>query len=156
MKYIMNNNTSTNVSLAYTKQDLKWDKRISLGVLGYFLFQAAVISLRSTFLIEARSLSVFFGVLIIFFYLIGIKEVFKRSKKLLLLSYAIAIFFYSISVLMAVSRGEPINMLISNFAINTFAWWLPVGIWSCSLKNLKVLYLVLLKGGIIISLLYLL
>lgn len=135
----------------YTREENKWDKKISWGVAAYFFFHALLTTFRISTGIESRLPSFLSGALIIGFLLIGIREVIRRSSEILVISYVIGFAVYTISFLMAISRQEQITPILRWSAFPTFVWWIPVGVWAYSVKSSEVLYNCLLKISIPIS-----
>lgn len=142
------------MSLDNEKLILKEDQKISSFVAFYFIASAANATMKVTLPISEdiySLVSLLWGVLILFFMLKALSPVLKRSSTLLRKSYIIFAILYLISMAMWMSRGEPIMDLFRATGFLTFAWWIPVGVYSASVVNKEVLYKVLLKASYIIS-----
>ena len=140
----MNNNTLTYF----------YDKRISFFVVFYFIASAANATMKTVLPIPESLwsvISVLWGGLIVFYLLRALKPVWKRSAKILMISYAIFGIAYFISAWKCFSRGEPFGQILRATAFLTFAWWIPVGVSVCSVKDKSVLYQMYLKASFWIS-----
>lgn len=136
------------------KQIIKEDYQISTFVAFYFFASAANATMKVTLPIsEGMSgvVSLFWGMLILLFMFRALKPVLRRSSAILRKSYGIFAVLYCISIAMWASRGEPIGQLFRATGFLTFAWWIPVGVYSCSVIHKDILYKVLLKVSYIIS-----
>ena len=132
----------------------KGDRKISIAIVTYFVANAGNLATKTILPIPESMwgmVSILFGMLILFSFAACIGEVYRRNKKLLLKSYALFAFLYVISIVLATFRGEPINLIISGSAFLTFAWWIPLGVFACSIRDLSVLYNIAIKGSFIIS-----
>lgn len=96
-------------------------------------------------------LSIFWGLLIMLFLLRAFSAVMKRSMEIFLKSYLFFAVLYGVSMAMWASRSEPIGDLFKATGFLTFVWWIPIGVYSCSVVNKEVLYKVLLKASYLIS-----
>lgn len=134
--------------------EIKTDKKIAFASFYYFLASA----INSTIKVVipgvsayAGMISAITGVSILFFFAIGLPTVWKRSKSILIKSYIIFGILYFISIALSILRGDPIDLILSGSAFLTFAWWIPVGVYACSVSDPKVLYDVFLKGSYYLS-----
>lgn len=91
------------------------------------------------------------GVGILSFYYANSKEMLKRSSLIFLHSIVLFVFLYLISALMIIWRGEPIIGMISGSAMLNFMWWIPSGVFACSVYNKEILYKIWVKASYIIS-----
>lgn len=139
---------------AMKNYEVKTDKKIAFAAFYYFLASA----INSTIKVVIPSatayggiISAMAGVSIFFFFAMGLPAVWRRSKRVLIKSYIIFGVLYFISIALSIFRGDPINLIISGSAFLTFAWWIPVGVYSCSVSDPKVLYEVFLKGSYYLS-----
>lgn len=133
---------------------LKDDQKISIFVASYFIASAANATMKVTLPISESIysfVSLFWGVLILFFMFKAVSPVLRRSSVLMLKSYIIFAILYIISMAMWMIRGEPVVDLFRATGFLTFAWWIPVGVYSASVINKDILYKVLLKASYIIS-----
>lgn len=133
---------------------LKNDQKISFFVAFYFIASAANATMKVTLPIAESMyslVSLFWGILIVFFMLKALNPVLRRSSAILRKSYIIFAILYIISIVMWMYRGEPVWSLFMSTGFLTFAWWIPVGVYSASVVNKDVLYNVLLKASYIIS-----
>ena len=140
----MNNNTLT----------YYYDKRISFFVCFYFIASAANATMKVVLPIPESLwgvVSALWGGLIIFYMLRAVKPVWKRSAKILMVSYAVFGIAYFISAWECFSRGEPVGQILRATAFLTFAWWIPIGVSVCSVKDKSVLYQTYLKASLWIS-----
>lgn len=133
----------------------KWDKRISFYIIFYFIISSLNSVIKLTIPIAESSwstVSVIGGILIISVMLYSVKQVYRRSKKTIILSILFFSVIYISSILLSVIRNEPIDLILKGTAFLTFAWWIPIGIYAYSVFNKKILYEALLYGSYIISL----
>lgn len=138
----------------YNILEAKKDKRISFAVAFYFIASAANATMKVTLPIPEsayRSVSMLWGVFIVFFMLRALRPVLNRSRRILLRSYVLFAALYLVSGIMWISRGEPAMELFMRTGFLTFIWWIPIGVFACSVIDKKVLYDVLLRASYIIS-----
>lgn len=138
--------------------ELKRDHKISFFVAFYFIASAANATMKVTLPLPSgimNSLSLLWGVLILFFLFRAIGAVYKRSNSILLYSYLVFAFLYGISVCMWMSRDEPVVELFRATGFLTFAWWIPIGVSVCSVQDKSVLYNTCLKASYLISIILL-
>lgn len=142
------------MSLDNEKLVFKNDYKISFFVAFYFVASAANATMKVTLPISdsiSGLVSLFWGVLILFFLLKALRPVLKRSSSIFRKSYITFGILYLISIVMWAMRGEPVLIIFRDTGFLTFAWWIPVGVYACSVVNKEVLYKVLLKASYIIS-----
>ena len=139
-------------------REARWDKRISFYVIYYFIASALNATIKHAFVIQGslhNAISVLIGLSMVFFMLVPIREVWRRSAKLLIGVIIIFVVVYLISICLVLARKETLSLLLRNTAFLTFAWWIPVGVYACSVKNKEILYKTCLKGSLVISILML-
>lgn len=134
------------------------DKTLSFSIFLFFFIQSFNGSIKLLFDIpdnyHSLVTNLFGGIYILYFIIKVLPIVYKKSIKTLLTSYLIFAFLYSISILLVTLRGEKIDWLISQNAIWTFAFWIPVGVSAFSIINYKTLYEVLLKYSYILTFIF--
>ena len=131
-----------------------WDRRISYAAGFYFIASVANATLKTILPIPDvywSRLSAFWGVLIILSFVSCIKEVYRRNARLLIMSYAVFITVYLISIIQSLARSEPTQLILTGSALLTLAWWIPVGVYCSTVKNYSILYDALLKCSYVIS-----
>ena len=136
-----------------------WDNRISIAVVFYFIASCANATTKTILGIPESMwgvLSMLWGVLIIYNFAFCFNEVYRRSKKILTSSFAIFIVIYSFSAVLCSIRGEGLHLMLRESAFLTFAWWIPVGVYACSVVDKEVLYRMFVKASYLISILALL
>lgn len=132
------------LQLSYTD---KWDKRISWAIMWSFTAPTINWIIKTSFVISGglwSLVSLITGASILLAWLLCLKEILRRSGKLLLISYAIFILLYTWSILLCTLREEGINLVIES-AIMTFLKYLPVGVYIVSVYNKKILYDTIIK-----------
>lgn len=131
-----------------------WDYRLSWTSAVFFIGSVANASLKSVLPIPDSLwgiISILVGVGIIVTYWVNSKEMLRRSSSILWRSFFVFTVLYMISVILMSSRGESLKTMISGNAILTFAWWIPTGVYACSVNNKEILYKVWVKAAYIIS-----
>ena len=134
--------------------DLENDKKISLFVVFYFIASAANATMKVTLPISgvmSGRLSLIWGGLILFFMFRAFLPVYHRSSKILIGSYSIFVFAYLVSIAMCIDRAEPISVILKSSAFLTLVWWIPIGVYSCSVKDKAILYRYFVTASYIIS-----
>ena len=132
------------LQLSYTD---KWDKRISWAIMWSFTAPTINWIIKTSFVISGglwSLVSLITGASILLAWLLCLKEILRRSGKLLLISYAIFILLYTWSILLCTLREEGINLVIES-ARMTFLQYLPVGVYIVSVYNKKILYDTIIK-----------
>lgn len=130
------------------------DERVSQFVGAFFISSTANMTMKTILPIpeEMWSLvSLMWGLFIVFFMLRGIGTVFSRSKSLIVKSLVIFFILFVWSYALITLRGEPAKVLIRDIGIPALVFWLPVGIYVCSVKRMEILYHILLKTSYIIT-----
>jgi len=134
-------------------REIYWDKRISFYVVFYFIASVANATIKTVLNIYSSYISMIFGALIVLTMLISINEVWRRSSKILVRSLLIFLVLYIISFLLVTLRGESFNVTLRHNVLLTYAWWIPIGLYAYSVKNIEILYKTYLKGSLLISVL---
>lgn len=120
----------------------EWDYRISMGCVLYYLMSVLNSTVKIIFPNSGivSILSLLTGGVILLGYLQCFPFVVRRSSKVLSLSYFCFIIIYALSYFLIILRDEPVDVMLKGSAFVTFAWWIPLGVFAASIKNLKVLY----------------
>lgn len=134
----------------------KDDIVLSRGVAAYFLFVTLNSAIKNIFRIQVdNSFAGFITIACIgamlFYIFHGMRYVYKRIPTLTKQIYFLFIFIYLFSAFLSILRNEPLNLLLFGTAPNTFIFFLPVGLCACSIRNIEVLYNLLLKWSFIAS-----
>lgn len=132
----------------------KWDKKISFYVIFYFIASSCNMAIKNILPIPDALwglLSMAWGAAILFFMFRAIKEVMRRNSRLLMMSYAGFGALYLLSFTLTILRGDPINTILRDSLFLNFAWWIPVGVFACSVYDKRVLMDTMYKGSFIIS-----
>lgn len=133
--------------------DIK-DVKVSWFVGAYFISSVANMTTKTIMPIPESMwgmVSLLWGLFIVFFMLRGIGTVFSRSKSLIVKSLVIFFILFVWSYALITLRGEPATVLIRDIGIPALVFWLPVGIYVCSVKRMEILYHILLKTSYIIT-----
>ena len=132
----------------------KWDKKISFYLIFYFIASSCNMAIKNIFPIPESLwgiLSMLWGFGILFFMFKSLKEVLRRNAQLLYNSYLLFGVIYIISIVLTTVRGESIQTLLRDSLFLNFAWWIPVGVFACSVKDKNVLKETMFRGSFIIS-----
>lgn len=132
-----------------------WDTRLSWASTAFFIGSCANASLKTILPIPDSLwgvLSALVGIGIISVYIMCFKEMYRRSSKCLRMTILLFLTIYIYSSLLCFFRGEPIDQLVMGNAFLTFVWWIPVGIYACSVFDKGILYSIWVKASYIISL----
>lgn len=126
-----------------------WDFRISAGCVIYFLMSVLNATIKTVLPDSGivTILSLLTGIVIMVGFIQCLPAVFKRNQKLLLSSYFLFVFVYGISYLLISLRGENTDVMLKGSALLTFAFWIPLGVFSTSVYNKSILYNVFLKAS---------
>lgn len=125
----------------------KWDYRISWAVMFSFIANATNYVIKSVLPISQGLwgiISLVIGVSIVLVWLSCLREVYKRSSKLLVYSVAFFLFLFFFSCLSCVTRGEPTDIVVETF-IQILLFYLPSGIYVVSVFDKQILYKTMLK-----------
>lgn len=134
----------------------KRDRELSLYIYVYFFATILNIVIKNSLPLPENlwgGLSMFFGVLIMFFLLNNIKTILKRQSALFFGSYAFFILIITFSIVLATLRGESFDFILSYNAFNVLFFWVPIGVAASSIENKEVLYDTFVKGSYVLSLL---
>lgn len=142
----------TKRTISLSLEDKK-DEKVSWYVGAYFISSAANMTMKTVLPIPQDLwglVSLFWGVVILFFMLRGGSVVLKRSKGLISKSLLAFLLIFAWSYMLITFRGEPTKVLTNEIAIPTLMFWLPVGIYACSVRNMEILYHVMVKTSFVI------
>lgn len=138
-------------SLKYLYPDLSdyWDARISIGCALYYIFSALNATVKVVLPDSSivPYLSAICGVVIVIGLVQSLFRVLNRRGGLLFRSMALFGIVYFISFILISFRGEPCDVMIRGNLFITYSWWIPLGVWAASVRNLNVFYDVMLKGS---------
>ncbi len=132
-----------------------WDKRLSIATTLYFVggvFNATVKSVLPIPQSLWGLISALVGVIIIGGYAVCFKEMLRRSRTLFWKSVTFFLVLYFISIIICTIHGTPIDVMLRHSALLTFVWWIPTGLFACSVFNYKILYNTWVKASYIVSL----
>jgi O-antigen ligase len=132
----------------------KWDRKISFYVIFYFIASSCNMAIKNILPIPESLwgiLSMLWGLGILFFMFKSLKEVLRRNAQLFFNSYLIFGAIYIVSIVLTTVRGEPLQTLLRDSLFLNFAWWIPVGVFSCSVKDKSILKETMFRGSFIIS-----
>lgn len=131
------------------------DKILSISIYLFFLILIVNGSIKLIFELSDRQsslISFFFGAIYFLHFIIKVLPIiYKRSIRVLLLSYILFIILYSLSILSISSRGENITYLFSIYIFWSFVFWIPVGVTAYSIFNYKILYDLLIKYSFVFT-----
>lgn len=120
------------------------DEKISRSVVFFFLLQNANASFKTVFEFSdelSRLISVGTGGLIILFFAWSFGNVWKRKASMFIKTVLLFIVIYGISIAQTkYIRGEDISLLLSDSALWTFAFWIPIGVYTSAIEDYSVLY----------------
>ena len=134
------------------KDERYWDYHISIAAAFYFIASCANASTKTILGIPENlwgTLSIIWGMMIISNYIFCYKEIFRRSRKIVIRSFTLFCIVYFISAILCTIRGESLHLMLGESALLTFAWWIPVGVCACSVKDKDILYEFFLKSSFI-------
>lgn len=135
----------------------KVDKKLSLYVVLYFVVLAFNATIKTVFSFSdqlSSLISAGFGAMLVAVMVTNIKYVIRRKGRLFGMSLLLFSILYAISMVMSTSRGEPDNAIwaiITDSALWTFAWWIPVGVFAASINDYRILYRTFFKWSFVIS-----
>ena len=136
------------------KDSAYWDERLSWASVFYFICDAANATVKSVLNIPESIwglVSVGFGILILYSYTWGFREMMKRSSKVFWKTVFIFVLIYGYSLLMCSLSNYPTGPTLKGTALLTFAWWIPLGVFAGSVRDKTILYNVWVKASYIIS-----
>lgn len=132
------------------------DKKISFAIIYYFIALAANATIKNVLSIDESlygMVSALFGVSIVFFIGRAFKYVYRRNGRLLTSCYIIAFMLLVYSLILCVLRGESYDLMIKASFFPFMIWFLPIGVYACSIKNKQIFYDYVLKGSYVVSIL---
>ena len=131
------------------------DSKISKSIVSFFVLQSINAVVKTADLLSGPIvgyISAITGILIMVGFAKSYSYVRARSGNLLTRTYAIFILAYAFSIMQAIYvRHEPIGLLLKESALWTLAFWVPIGVYTYSIRNLSVLYKVFYKYSFVIS-----
>lgn len=143
------------MSVVRKKRDVNdWDRRLSWASAFFLIGSVANASLKTVIPIPDALwglISVLVGVGILSFYFANSKEMLNRSSHIFWRSVGIFVILYLISAIMITWREEPMIGMLSGSAMLNFCWWIPSGVFACSVYNKETLYEVWVNASYIIS-----
>jgi len=133
----------------------KIDRKLSFYVIFFFIVQALNGTIKNIlpFLTDnlQSKISIIFGILLLILMGRGFKYIITRSGSMLLISYGAFIALYTIGILQSLIRADPVDLLIGYSALWTFVWWIPMGLFVYSIRDISILYKTLLKGSYLLA-----
>ena len=142
------------------KSNTKKDRWLSTSIMFFFIIQSANSTLKSIFteLGDAvnSSISALSGIIILLILIKSLKYVFKRHPSTVIRSYLLFILIYSLSIIMNIERGMPVNVLLKESMLWTMIWWLPMGLIIYSIYDSRILYQIMVKWSYLLSVITLL
>lgn len=132
------------------------DQRISVYIASYFFVLALNAALKGILQSYLSSglwalMSNFFGICLVLIMVWSLKTVINRSSGMLFGVLILFVILYVLGFIMANSRGEDTSVIMSIAVKDTFLFWIPIGIYAFSIRDLKQLYQILLKFSYPIS-----
>lgn len=126
-----------------------WDARISIGCALYYIFSALNATVKVVLPDSSivPYLSAICGIVIVLGLVQSLFRVINRKGTLLFRSMALFGIIYLISFFLISFRREPCDVMLRGNLFITYSWWIPLGVWSASVRNLNVFYDVMLKGS---------
>lgn len=120
------------------------DVKISKSVVFFFILQNANACLKTIFEFSDtihRLISLGTGALILLFFAKSFSSVWRRKSTCFVKIVFLFLIVYGISIIQTkYIRGEDIGLLISDSALWTFAFWIPVGVYTSAIIDYTVLY----------------
>lgn len=132
------------------KQDLK----LSIASTVFFIGSILNATIKTVSVVPESLwgiISAAIGAAMLLYYISCGKILLQRNRRLVAVSYLLFFFIYSFSAVLCILRGESIEVMIKHSAFLTFAWWLPTGLFVCSVQHKKTLYDTWLKASYIIT-----
>lgn len=131
------------------------DEKISKSIVFFFLLQDINASLKNIFEFSddlSRLISMGTGLLILFFLMRSFTSVWKRKHRLLIQTILLFTLLYGVSIIQTkYIRGEDIGLLLTDSALWTFAFWIPIGVYTSAIEDYSILYKTLLKYSWLIT-----
>lgn len=142
------------MSNVHPQDVLYWDERLSWVSAIFFIGSVGNASLKSVLPIPDSLwglVSALVGAGILGSYFYYSKEMLRRSYHLFLSVVFLFALLYFLSAFLMISRGESLRSMLTGSALFTFAWWIPTGVYACSVYNKQILYDVWVKASYIMS-----
>lgn len=149
---VESNNMKTDKILNKTEY---WDYRLSWTTSFLLIGTLTNATLKTVLPIPASLwgvISIITGVVMLGSIFICFKEMLRRSSEIFWRSIAFFVCIYIYSAVLITTRGEPLDVFLSGNVFYTFLWWIPIGVYSCSVYDKSILYSVWVKSSYIISL----
>lgn len=130
------------------------DKKLSFAVVFFFIMQSLNATIKSIFVPEALYglYSTIFGAIIMLMFASRLRIAFRIDPRIITFSYILFCVVYGVAIFQSnVLRGESVHLLLSDSALWTFAFWLPIGVFSYCITDKNVLYHVFYKYSFVIS-----
>lgn len=130
------------------------DKKLSFAIVFFFMMQSLNAMVKTIFVPASLSgvYSAIFGVIIILIFSSNLWKVYKYNSQPIVLSYLLFCVIYGVAIFQSsIIRGESIHLLLSDSALWTFAFWLPIGVFSYCISDKDILYRMFYKYSFVIS-----
>ena len=135
------------------------DERFSLTIVSFFILQNINASIKSVFNLpsEIRNLlSPIVGMVFLCIFFANFKSLYRQIPSTTIKTLFIFILVYAISIFQTrMIRQEPINVLVSDSLLWTFAFWIPVGLCAYAITDKSEIYRCLYKYSFLNSVLML-
>lgn len=131
-----------------------WDYKLSWASTYFFIGSVVNASIKTVLPLPDSWWGIISGIVglaIFSFYLYSFRELSKRSSSIFTKAVLVFLALYFLSAILLTIRGETLSTMIRYGVLLTFAWWLPSGLFACSVVDKKVLYRVWVKASYIIS-----
>lgn len=142
------------MSKSAIKDTIYWDKRLSWASTAFFIGSVGNASLKTVLPIPDSLwgvMSAVVGIGIICIFAMNFKEMLKRKSTIFWRTIFLFIILYALSAVLILMRGEPLRQMLMGTAFLTFVWWIPSGIYACSVCDKRILYQVWVKASYLIS-----
>lgn len=96
-----------------------------------------------------KYLSLLSGCIILIGYASCFKEVLRRNSKLFWNLTLLFLLIYFVSFILINARGEKYDLMLRGSAFLTFAWWIPLGVFSVSIYDKQIYYDIFLRASFI-------
>lgn len=131
-----------------------WDVRLSWASAAFFIGSVSNASLKTILPIPDAFWGIVSGAVglgIILLYAFSFKEMYSRASVFFRRSVSIFVILYLLSGGLIFLRDEPLGQMITGTAFLTFVWWIPSGLFACSVYDKSILYKTWVKASYIIS-----
>lgn len=95
-------------------------------------------------------LSIVIAISILAAYVLCLRVVWRRQSKVALFSIFLFGVIYGLSILLSISRGDPIN-IVEESARSTYLFYIPAGVFAVAVNDKSILYRVMLKASYFLS-----